>query len=1254
MLKIGSSSVAETVKFSISDDATCIIDDNVEIRDFVTIECGSGGYLHIKGGAIINSHTWINASGKVEIGDNVLIGPNVSITSSSHRYSLTTNIKDQGLQVSEVKIGNDVWIGAGCTLLAGVSIGDSCILAANSVVKFDIEKGAIAAGNPATRRAARQYKTVVFYTLPLVIREEPTLFSSIIDVYQPLIDNFSNMGWRCIVVGSNELMKEYIDPPFEKVCPNTFDVDYPDWRDGDWIERWKMLLKGENLAYHSDFLKKITQECNPSLLFCWNYDGVLKKYCEDLNLPILFNELGLLRSPNPMAYYSDPRGVNTNAGLRHEFNRYKRDLVQLEASKIDWELLEKLEENYLGNPNKDADYVLILLQVQDDSNLIMGSPFSSMLDYVTCISSALADSPYQIIVKPHPLDESPILPNDIFIADKNANTADLVANASAVFTINSSAGYEAALAGKVVYVLGKAPYSGLGITIDVDSPASLSRIWQSNGVNAIASRKTRAQILNFSYEKYFLSPEKFVDPSSHFSRLSDNNNAMPTRKGFIDECEIYRQQASLSILEKDNVRLMSDIGSALTWNEKLSDDIAKLNVNNAELSNALTKLKEEEKQQAANLHSALKKIDEVEHELYLTRQSFSWRVTRPLRFVRRFLSKPKAVTRNLYHRYPVLSPIVSKVRTQQLKLKKFSQSILDSKNNLTAIQALSERRACDNFYFNDSKDLPDIAVSIVTFNSARWVKQFFESLTEQSYPLNKLNILLVDNGSSDNTVEVLEEYKKLIGKNFLGFTIFRGENVGFGAGHDVAIQASDEELVLITNIDLVFTNSALNRVVEAVKLDCKKEVASWELRQAPFEHPKYYDPVTLETNWSSHACILIRKNAYIKVKGYDHKIFMYGEDVELSYRFRSFGYHLKYCPKALVFHYTYEHESQVKPLQYKGSTLANFNLRIRYGDFWDKAAILVLQLGLLSRLPPYEGARKDTFQNVLKFIKGYPHFIRGKGDDKEACFPFRMFDYEMIREGAFYEIGSSLESNPLVSVIVRTYRGRGELLRQAIISILNQTYNSIEIVVVEDGGNTHEAMMEEFSTHGHDNIFYHYLDKVGRSVTGNHGLSNARGEYCMFLDDDDLLFSDHVEVLVSALIDNKESVAAYSLAMEVWTRKFDNQVGYIEEFFHTPEAFKQEFDYTILQDHNFIPIQSILFKRSLYLERGGFEVDMDNLEDWNLWLRYGYDNHFSYVPKTTSLFRTPADNNVRESRHQQLHEAYMLAKDRAQVSCKSY
>ncbi|MBC7203621.1 MAG: hypothetical protein H5U29_08890 [Pusillimonas sp.] len=96
-----------------------------------------------------------------------------------------------------------------------------------------------------------------------------------------------------------------------------------------------------------------------------------------------------------------------------------------------------------------------------------------------------------------------------------------------------------------------------------------------------------------------------------------------------------------------------------------------------------------------------------------------------------------------------------------------------------------------------------------------------------------------------------------------------------------------------------------------------------------------------------------------------------------------------------------------------------------------------------------------------------------------------------------------------------------------------------------------------------------------------------------------------------------------------------------------PAAFFQEWDYEVLKDHNFIPIQSILFKRELFELRGGFDRKLEQLEDWNLWLRYGLGSNFLFIPKTTSLFRSPAKLRTRISRVKALQGAYETAKSRA-------
>ncbi|WP_339502571.1 glycosyltransferase [Pseudomonas silesiensis] len=1258
MLKIGSADIAETVKFHVHETAVCIIEDDVQIRDNVVIECGAGGYLSVSSGTVINYGAWLNGSGKLTIGKNVLIAPNVSITSSTHRYDLHSPIKDQGLRLAEVVIGDDVWIGANASVLAGAVIGQGAIIAANSVVKFNVASNSIAAGDPAVKVAPRKFKRVVFYTLPLVLRERPTLFSSIVDVYRPLAKKFADDGWECIFVGSNELKNEY--PVFSHtwLSPASFDCDYPDAQNPNWLKDWKCLLNKEPLAFHDRFVGRVIDNVDPDLVFCWNYDGSLETVCAAKGIPLIFNELGMLRAPNPMAYYSDCRGVNVLSGFSVEFAEYLEQQSGLPAEAASTRLAQ-MEESYCLHSTTHVPTILILLQVQDDSNIIMGSPFASMSDYVKHVLSVVEGTDYTVVVKPHPLDEVPALPEHVLVAHKDESITDLIARADVVFTINSSAGFEAALAGKTVYALGKAPYSGTGLTIDVAQPVDLAALWQEHQGQAPCSRMLRTQILDFAQSRYFLGDAQFNEPSAHLARLARTIPVAPARNAFDPDLESYRQQSYITWLEEKN--------------QEMGTELANLNEAYLAAKGELAGVRDElhlTKDQLLVMGQLNREIETLKSEVAVLKddlstiyESNSWRMTRPFRGVRRVLlrawwklrsvlANPRAVLRPIYQKLPFLIGVRMRVhRFAKLAHPKVMRFI-NSQHNLKAVQVIADRR------FGHSPNIPVvdaqpvIDVSIVTYNSVKWIDGFFDSLKAQDYPLQRINLCFVDNGSKDSTVQELQRWKTLIGAEFAGFAIIQGENVGFGLGHDRAIKSGEAEFVLISNIDIVFASESISKVVVSAQSDTLGAVASWELRQAPYEHPKYYDPVTHETNWSSHACILVRRSAYIKVGGYEHEIFMYGEDVELSYRFRSYGYQLKYCPSALVYHFTYEHENHVKPIQFTGSTLANAYLRLRYGDLSDKIGALVLQSALLFRPEVYAGVRRDLIANIGKIITKMPHFLSGKGASKDNYFPFRGFDYEMIRHGAFWKVGEPLAEAPLVTIVTRTYRDRNEFLRQAMISVLNQTYPNIELIVVEDGGETMKELVAEFQKEARSIRFYG-LDKVGRSVTGNHGLEMAKGTYCMFLDDDDLLFSDHVEVLVAALAKDRDAVAAYSLAMEVGT-VIAPDGRYTEVSHEMPSYFKQEYDYNILLDHNFIPIQSLLFLRDLYLQRGGFETDMSNLEDWNLWLRYGYGNVFTYVPKTTSLFRTPADPNVRLERHKLLHDAYSIAKDRAKKSCADY
>lgn len=538
------------------------------------------------------------------------------------------------------------------------------------------------------------------------------------------------------------------------------------------------------------------------------------------------------------------------------------------------------------------------------------------------------------------------------------------------------------------------------------------------------------------------------------------------------------------------------------------------------------------------------------------------------------------------------------------------------------------------------QDLETITISAVTFKSEKWLPEFFASLLALDYPLEKISLHFIDNGSDDETVPTLQNFADTHQAQFATIQVFQRPNDGYGAGNDYGIRQSKDDFVLVTNVDTMLYADSLKKIVTVAMQD-HAGTACWEYRQTPYEHPKYYDPVTHLTNWCSHCCVLMRKSAYLDVGGYEKRIFMYGEDVELSYRFRAYGWKLRYVPSAVIKHYVDLEDTTLRPNQLSGSASANILLRYRYGSYFDiLAGEAFFHAVKRNETDPVRIAAWNEATRRVKANRG--HFFRKRKFKKKSYFPFHEFDYDVIRPGANVvhvpfrpEEKSDL---PLVSIITRTHGPAEHHLRNAVASVLGQTYPNLEMIVVEDRTHDAKEFCENLTTQYGDIIKYHHSSEGGRSACGNHGARQAKGQYLCWLDNDDMFFADHIETLVRALEQDPKAVCSYSLAWDALSKQEGDTP--IEISYELPELHCRPYDQTRFLTENFIPIQSIIFSKSLFDALGGFNVDFSQLEDWNLWARYSQGGPFIYTPKVTSLYRTPNNAEERQTRHLALHAAY--------------
>ncbi|MEF1167462.1 acyltransferase [Vibrio campbellii] len=165
------------VKFTanVYNKGTISLNKKSRISEFVNIYISKGSRLTMSDGASIGRLSTINIDGdfylgknsfinekgtiyggNIEIGEHVLIGPNVSIFSISHSLSMKEKISSQKSRRFSIKISNDVWIGSGTNIVGPVSIEQGAVVGAGSVVTHNIPAYEIWAGNPARKIGARK------------------------------------------------------------------------------------------------------------------------------------------------------------------------------------------------------------------------------------------------------------------------------------------------------------------------------------------------------------------------------------------------------------------------------------------------------------------------------------------------------------------------------------------------------------------------------------------------------------------------------------------------------------------------------------------------------------------------------------------------------------------------------------------------------------------------------------------------------------------------------------------------------------------------------------------------------------------------------------------------------------------------------------------------------------------------------------------------------------------------------------------
>ena len=207
---------------------------------------------------------------------------------------------------------------------------------------------------------------------------------------------------------------------------------------------------------------------------------------------------------------------------------------------------------------------------------------------------------------------------------------------------------------------------------------------------------------------------------------------------------------------------------------------------------------------------------------------------------------------------------------------------------------------------------------------------------------------------------------------------------------------------------------------------------------------------------------------------------------------------------------------------------------------------------------------------------------------------------------------SPAESMNQVSIICRSM-GRAEL-QHALQSVASQDYPNIEIILVDAAG---DNALDTTGAGGRPVEVVTTGTTLSRSQAANAGLEAARGEFILFLDDDDWIANNHISQLVEVLVGDENISAAYSSTQK--TNSAGEAIDYV---------FKENFDPILLMRDNYIPIHAILFERAL-LDRGcRFDTSFDIYEDWDFWLQLSEHTEFRHLDSITAYYREGGDSDT--------------------------
>lgn len=520
----------------------------------------------------------------------------------------------------------------------------------------------------------------------------------------------------------------------------------------------------------------------------------------------------------------------------------------------------------------------------------------------------------------------------------------------------------------------------------------------------------------------------------------------------------------------------------------------------------------------------------------------------------------------------------------------------------------------------------DVTVTVMSYNNAPYLAQTIESVLSQEGV--SLELLVFDDRSTDDSVEVLKGY---VGDPRFSFQV-NPVNLGMAGNYNRCVQSGSGRYLVVLGSDDVLYPGHLASLVAA--MDACPGAAlgyaqcNWIDENGTFiryaDHPGHRqqsysggrdevaDLLTFDSYITPSAAIL-RRSALSHValsEGGIHRHDLLAGDWELWIRLARTFPDFVFLRQASVGYRI--HSGQISNTFYGSERPLREHTEI-------------LEMNLADA-----PTRRRMIANGDAIWALYQQRINAYPSETTASYQRRIdaIHTALMAKGEL----SMAPSQFLFSIIMTTYNRR-ELLRFALDSVKAQTFEDFEVILVNDHGEGVESLLEQYP------FCLTYLRQgrnAGPAAARNAAHRLARGQYLVYLDDDDIFLPDHLQVLATALQQHPGEVV-YSDALFIAERVEKGVRHVLNQERRYPHG---DYSHERLLVDNYIPVNTFAWPRSVALEVGGFDEDLSGLEDWDFLMRLAARLPFHHLQQETVQVRMRADESLPERRSQQALKDY--------------